>query len=103
MTGRDSVTHARTVWCAFCWADPGTACTALDGQHFARYLRAYRRKVISRDAMIAVCLAVPQISYGRVVPDAAMRDSTDSAPPGRQDERAQRPVADPRPRPSRLG
>ncbi|HEX4061834.1 MAG TPA: hypothetical protein VHY58_12525 [Streptosporangiaceae bacterium] len=67
---------------------PGASCTALDGQHFARYLRAYRRQVISRDAMIAACLAVPQISYGQVVPDAAVPDSTSPAPAGRQDEPA---------------
>lgn len=88
MTGPESITLARTVWCAFCWADPGASCTALDGQHFARYLRAYRRQVISRDAMIAACLAVPQISYGQVVPDAAVPDSTSPAPAGRQDEPA---------------
>jgi hypothetical protein len=88
MTGPGSITHARTVWCAFCWADPGAPCHALDGQHFARYLRAYRRQVISRDTMIAACLAVPQISYGQVVPDAAVADSTGPAPAGRPDEPA---------------
>jgi hypothetical protein len=88
MTGPESITLARTVWCAFCWAGPGAPCTALDGQHFARYLRAYRRQVISRDAMIAACLAVPQISYGQVVPDAAVSDSTSPTPAGRQDEPA---------------
>jgi hypothetical protein len=88
MTGPESITLVRTVWCAFCWADPGASCTTLGGQHFARYLRAYRRQVISRNAMIAACLAVPQISYGQVVPDAAVRDSTGPAPAGRQDEPA---------------
>jgi hypothetical protein len=88
MTGPESMMGARTVWCAFCWAGPGASCAALGGQHFVRYLRAYRRQVISRDAMIAVCLAVPQISYGQVVPDAAVPDSTGPAPTGRQDEPA---------------
>jgi hypothetical protein len=88
MTGPESITAARTVWCAFCWADPGASCAALDGQHFARYLRAYRRQVITRDTMIAVCLAVPQISYGQVVPDAAVPGSTGPVLAGRQDEPA---------------
>jgi len=33
---------ALLVPCGFCWAEPGTSCTGA-GQHYARYLRAYRR------------------------------------------------------------
>jgi hypothetical protein len=60
---------ARTVWCVFCWAGPGKTCHTPGGQHFARYLRAYRREMIGKDTMIAVCLATPRISNGQIVPD----------------------------------
>jgi hypothetical protein len=69
VTGSHPATLARTVWCVFCWAGPGKACHSPEGQHFARYLRAYRRGVIGKDTMIAVCLAIPRISNGQAVPD----------------------------------
>jgi len=88
VTGAERVALVKTEWCLFCWADPGKACDAPAGQHFARYLRGYRRHVISRDTMIAVCLAIPQISHGQVVPDAAVPDSRDPAHADRQDQRS---------------
>ena len=52
--------------CGFCWAPPGTACAA-EGQHLARYLRAYRRGLISRELMTAECLLLPAASAGEFV------------------------------------
>jgi hypothetical protein len=68
VTGAERAALALLVWCGFCWAAPGTACTD-GGQHLARYLRAYRRGVIDRDAMTAACRAVPQVSAGHIVAD----------------------------------
>jgi hypothetical protein len=73
MTSGQRAALSRTVWCVFCWADPGTACRTPGGQHYARYLRAYRHGVIGKDAMIAACLAIPQISNGQIVPDMPRR------------------------------
>jgi hypothetical protein len=81
-SGGQGAALARTVWCVFCWAGPGKTCHAPEGQHFARYLRAYRRGVISKDAIIAVCLAIPQISSGQIVPDMPTPGSTRTLPDG---------------------
>jgi hypothetical protein len=54
--------------CGFCWAEPGTPCTE-SGQHYARYLRAYRRGVLDATGLAAVSKAAPYISTGAVVPD----------------------------------
>jgi hypothetical protein len=56
------------VLCGFCWAEPNNACTR-EGQHFERYLRAYRRGLISREAMRAVCATLGPLSPGKLVPD----------------------------------
>jgi hypothetical protein len=68
VTGAECTAVELMVWCGFCWAAPGTACTD-EGQHLARYLRADRRGLIDRDAMTAVCRAVPQVSAGHIVAD----------------------------------
>lgn len=68
MTSAERTALALLVWCGFCWAAPGAAC-AEDGQHLARYLRAYRRGLIDRDAVTAICQAMPGISAGQVVAD----------------------------------
>jgi hypothetical protein len=88
VSGAERAALARMVWCGFCWADPGTACGA-EGQHFARYLRAYRRGLISADAIVAVCLAIPVISHGQLVADMPATGGTARAHSGgRQDEQA---------------
>jgi hypothetical protein len=69
VTGPQHAALAGRVWCGFCWADPGAPCRTDGGLHFARYLRAYRRGLISADAIIAVCLAIPAVSHGQVVPE----------------------------------
>lgn len=57
---------ALRVPCGFCWAPPGTAC-AEQGQHLARYLRAYRKGLISRELMTSACLLLPAASAGQLV------------------------------------
>lgn len=49
---------------------PGTGC-APEGQHLARYLRAYRRGLISRELMTSVCLLLPAASAGQLVTEVA--------------------------------
>jgi hypothetical protein len=61
-------TLAMMVPCGFCWAEHNKACTS-EGQHLERYLRAYRRGLISREAMQAVCATLGPISPGKLVPD----------------------------------
>jgi hypothetical protein len=57
--------------CGFCWAQPGTPCTDT-GQHYARYLRIYRRGVVDAAGLAAVCKAAPYITAGTIVPDARL-------------------------------
>jgi len=54
--------------CGFCWAEPGTSCTE-SGQHYARYLRIYRRGVLDAAGLAAVSRAAPYISAGAIVPE----------------------------------
>jgi hypothetical protein len=68
VSGAEHARLALMVRCGFCWAAPGTACTD-EGQHLARYLRAYRRGLIGRDVMTAVCRPLPVVSAGQVVSD----------------------------------
>jgi hypothetical protein len=70
VTGPERAALALLVWCGFCWAAPGTAC-AEEGQHLARYLRAYRRGLIGKDVVTAICWALPRVSAGQVVADVA--------------------------------
>ena len=74
MTGAERAAVALMVSCGFCWASPGTACGS-EGLHLARYLRAYRRGLISREMLAIICEALPQINAGHVVADvtAALR------------------------------
>jgi hypothetical protein len=57
--------------CGFCWAEPGTPCTDA-GQHYARYLRIYRRGVLDRAGLAAVSKAAPYITAGTIVPDVRL-------------------------------
>jgi hypothetical protein len=59
--------------CGFCWAEPGTPCTDT-GQHYARYLRIYRRGVLTAAGMTAVSKAAPYLTAGTIVPDARLHD-----------------------------
>jgi hypothetical protein len=54
--------------CGFCWAQPGTPCTDA-GQHYARYLRIYRRGILGAADMAAVSKAAPYTTAGTIVPD----------------------------------
>jgi hypothetical protein len=64
--------------CGFCWAEPGTPCTDA-GQHYARYLRIYRRGILDAAGLAAVSQAAPYISAGAIVPESGLRTP---APPG---------------------
>jgi hypothetical protein len=55
--------------CGFCWAEPGTPCTDA-GQHYARYLRIYRRGVLDAAGLAAVSKAASYITAGAIVPEA---------------------------------
>jgi hypothetical protein len=65
--------------CGFCWAQPGTPCTDT-GQHYARYLRIYRRGVLTAAGMAAVSMAAPYITAGTVVPDDRLHDVGERKP-----------------------
>jgi hypothetical protein len=71
VTGAERAGLALRVSCGFCWARPGTACGD-HGQHLARYLRAYRRGLIGRDALAPICQDLPQVSAGQVVDEVAV-------------------------------
>ncbi len=60
---------AVTTWCGFCGAGPDTPCTP-EGQHYDRYLRAWREGLISRKAVAAVCAELGPVSAGTLVPGA---------------------------------
>lgn len=61
---------AARVTCGFCWQAPGEPCTA-DGWHLARFLRAYRRGLITKAEMVTVLATLTVISEGAVVTEAA--------------------------------
>jgi hypothetical protein len=60
---------ALLVPCGFCWAEPGTPCTDA-GQHYARFLRIYRRGILDAPGLAAVTKAATYISAGTIVPNA---------------------------------
>jgi hypothetical protein len=62
-------TRALLVPCGFCWAEPATPCTDV-GQHYARFLRMYRRGILDAPGLAAVSKAAPYISAGAIVPNA---------------------------------
>jgi hypothetical protein len=68
VTDAERAALALLVWCGFCWAAPGTACTS-QGHHLARYLRAFRRGLVSRENIASVCRSLPAASAGQVVAD----------------------------------
>jgi hypothetical protein len=70
VTGADHAALALMVSCGFCWAIPGTRCGE-DGLHLARYVRAYRRGLISREALAGICEGLPQVSAGHIVAEVA--------------------------------
>jgi hypothetical protein len=62
-------TIALVVPCGFCWAAPGAPC-AIARQHYARYLRAYRRGILGGTGLAIVSNTSPYITAGTLVPDA---------------------------------
>jgi hypothetical protein len=83
---------ALRVPCGFCWAPPGTACAA-QGQHLARYLRAYRKGLISRELMTSACLLLPAASSGQIVTEIVVLAPETTGSDGDQ---GARPAAFPR-------
>lgn len=63
---RSAASLALLALCGFCWAEPGTPCTDA-GQHYARYLRVYRRGVLDIAGLVAVSETAPYISAGAIV------------------------------------
>jgi hypothetical protein len=71
-TVRSAVSIALLAPCGFCWAEPGTPCIEA-GQHYARYLRVYRRGVLDTAGMAAVSQAAPYTTAGTIVPDERLQ------------------------------
>jgi hypothetical protein len=70
VTGADRAAVALMVSCGFCWARPGSVCE-VEGLHLARFVRAYRRGLISREELAAVCGPLAHVSAGQVVAEVA--------------------------------
>jgi hypothetical protein len=64
-----SAALALLVPCGFCWAEPGTPCTDA-GQHYARFLRIYRRGILDAAGLATVSKAALYITAGTIVSDA---------------------------------
>jgi hypothetical protein len=65
--------------CGFCWAEPGTPCTDV-GQHYARFLRIYRRGILDTAGLAAVSKATAYITAGTIIPDAPLPKSAAKIP-----------------------
>jgi hypothetical protein len=61
--------------CGFCWVRPGVSCTDA-GQHYARYLRIYRRGILDAAGLAAVSEAAPYITAGAIIPEARLYATT---------------------------
>jgi len=70
VTGAEHAAVALMVSCGFCWARPGGAC-GQEGLHLARYLRAYRRGLISQEELAVICAPLAHVSAGQVVAHVA--------------------------------
>jgi hypothetical protein len=70
VTGAERGAAALMVPCGFCWAVPGTVC-GIDGLHLARFVRAYRRGLLSREELAVLCGPPAQVSAGQVVAEVA--------------------------------
>jgi hypothetical protein len=66
MTGAQRTPGPLGVWCGFCWVAPGAECST-QGLHLVRYAWAYRRGLISRADLVAVCRSVPAVTAGQLV------------------------------------
>jgi hypothetical protein len=70
VTGAERAAVALMVSCGFCWARPGSACMQ-EGLHLARFVRAYRRGLISQDELAVICGPPAHLSAGQVVAQVA--------------------------------
>ena len=62
---------ARHASCGQCWQQPGPPCTA-SGDHLARYLRAERRGLITREDLAAVLAGLDVIAAHVIIPGGAL-------------------------------
>jgi hypothetical protein len=69
VTGAERAAAALMATCGFCWARPGVACDEA-GLHLARYVRSYRRGLLSREDLATICEALPHVSGGHIVAEA---------------------------------
>lgn len=73
MRARMDALAVRGRGCGLCGARPGVSCTGR-GDHLARWLDAYRARVISRGALVAVVVRLTVVTKWCVVPgDSAGR------------------------------
>jgi hypothetical protein len=72
MTGAERTAVALMISCGFCWAVPRTPCGG-NGQHLARYIRAYRRGLLGRDELTAICSDLPHVNAGLVIAEVVAR------------------------------
>lgn len=70
MTGAERAAAALIVSCGFCWARPGSACGE-EGWRLARFVRAYRRGLISQEELALICGPLAHVSAGQVVAQVA--------------------------------
>lgn len=70
MIGAQRAAVALMVSCGFCWARPGSVCGA-EGLHLARYVRAYRRGLISQEELAVICRPLAHASAGQLVAQVA--------------------------------
>jgi hypothetical protein len=71
VTGAERAAVALMVSCGFCWARPGSVCE-VEGLHLARYVRSYRRGLISQEELAAICWPMAHVSAGQVVAEVAV-------------------------------
>jgi hypothetical protein len=89
VTGAERAAQALGVWCGFCWAAPGVACSR-QGAHLVRYAWAFRQGLIARADLVTVCRSVPAVTAGQLVtglaaPAGAVAADDQRAPgPGHQ-------------------
>jgi hypothetical protein len=63
---------ARRVNCGQCWQRPGRPCSLLPGDHLARYQRAERRGLITRDELAAVAIGLDVTAVHVIIPGYAL-------------------------------
>jgi hypothetical protein len=73
-TPRAAVERVCLMNCGQCWAPPGRPCTITGppGDHFARWMRAERRGLISREDLAGVVAGLEVIAAHVMIRDGAL-------------------------------